>query len=81
MRGRLTAAILQRMGLTETIADTIDDFVAIAVRLAHDDPWRMSLKQQMTENRYRVYRDREYIAALEDFLWQTAHGEDIHHPF
>jgi len=38
MRGRHTMAILRRMGITETIADTIDDYVAIAVRLARDVP-------------------------------------------
>jgi protein O-GlcNAc transferase len=77
MRGRVTMAVLQRMGITETIADTIDDYVAIAVRLARDVPWRMSLKQKMAENRQRVYRDREYIAAFEDFLSRAAHGEAV----
>ncbi len=75
MRGRVTMAILQRMGITETIADTIDDYVAIAVRLARDVPWRMSLKQKMAENKHLVYRDREYIAGLEDFLGRAARGE------
>ena len=75
MRGRVTMAVLQRMGITETIAETIDDYVEIAVRLAKDTPWRMSVKQRMAENKQRVYRDREYVAALEDFLWRAAHGE------
>ena len=35
----------------------------------------MSVKQRMAENKQRVYRDREYVAALEDFLWRAAHGE------
>jgi protein O-GlcNAc transferase len=77
MRGRVTMAVLQRMGITETIAETLDDYVAIAARLARDVPWRLSLKQRMGENRERVYRDREYISALEDFLWRAAHGEPI----
>jgi len=80
MRGRVTMAVLQRMGITETIAGTIDDYVGIAVRLAKDIPWRMSLKQRMAESKQRVYRDREYIAALEDFLWRAAHGEGANTP-
>jgi predicted O-linked N-acetylglucosamine transferase (SPINDLY family) len=75
MRGRVTMAVLQRMGITDTIAATIDDYVAIAVRLARDVQWRTSLRQQMTENQQQVYRDREYILGLEDFLWRVAHGE------
>jgi protein O-GlcNAc transferase len=66
-----------RWRITETIADTIDDYVAIAVRLARDVPWRMSLKRQMAENKHRVYRDREYISGLENFLWRAAHGVAI----
>jgi predicted O-linked N-acetylglucosamine transferase (SPINDLY family) len=78
MRGRVTAAILQRIGIGETIAETIDDYVAIAVRLAHDVPWRMALQRQMAENKHRVFCDRQYIAAFEDFLWQAAHGGEQH---
>ncbi len=74
MRGRATMAVLERMGITETIAETSDDYVRIAVRLAKDVPWRMSLKQRMAENKRRVYRDREYVTALEDFLWRAAHA-------
>jgi predicted O-linked N-acetylglucosamine transferase (SPINDLY family) len=77
MRGRHTAAILRRMGIAETIADTIDDYVAISVRLAHDSSWRTSVKQRMAATKGGVYRDRAYISALEDFLWSTAHGEAL----
>ena len=40
MRGRHTMAILQMMGVTDTIADTLDDYVSIAVRLGRDPAWR-----------------------------------------
>jgi len=77
MRGRVTAAILQRMGINETIAETIDDYVAIAVRLARDVPWRMASRRQISDNKHRVYCDRQYITALEDFLWRAAHSSPI----
>ena len=35
MRGRHSAAILQMMGVTDTIAQTLDDYVAMAARLAN----------------------------------------------
>ncbi len=68
MRGRHSSAILTMMGVTDTVAETIDDYVAIATRLALDPAWRAGIARLMKENRHRVYRDRECITALEDFL-------------
>ncbi|MGH6727982.1 MAG: tetratricopeptide repeat protein [Pseudolabrys sp.] len=68
MRGRHCAAILQMMGVTETIAATVDDYVAIAARLAKDPAARQALGARIKANRNKVYGDRACIAALEDFL-------------
>ena len=68
MRARHTAAILRVMGLTETIAGNVQEYVAIAARLAADAEWRASLSQLIGERTERIYRDRACIAALEDFL-------------
>jgi predicted O-linked N-acetylglucosamine transferase (SPINDLY family) len=72
MRGRHCAAILQMMGVTETIADTIDDYVAIAVRLANNPAERQALRERMKASAHKVYRDRACITALEDFLERAA---------
>jgi protein O-GlcNAc transferase len=72
MRGRHSAAILEMMGVTETIADTINDYVAIAARLASDGQARAALSRRMADNKHKVYRDRACIAALEDFLDRAA---------
>ena len=77
MRGRVTMAVLQRMGVTETIAATIDDYVSIAVRLGKDEAWRRSLRQHIAASKHRIYCDQECIAALSDFLWQAAHDYRI----
>jgi protein O-GlcNAc transferase len=76
MRGRHTSAILEMMGVTETIAHSLDDYVAIAVRLAHDRSWREAMQRRMADNRDRVYRDRAPVAALEEFLDRVARGEN-----
>ncbi len=47
MRGRHSAAILRMMGVTDTIAETIDDYVAIAARLANDPAERQALSARM----------------------------------
>ncbi len=68
MRARHSAAILQMMGVTETIAASIEDYAAIAVRLANNPAQRLALRERMKANAHKVYRDRACIAALEDFL-------------
>jgi predicted O-linked N-acetylglucosamine transferase (SPINDLY family) len=68
MRGRHTMAILAMMDVTETIVETVDDYIAIAVRLARDADWRRAIAAQMAANRHRVYGDRACIEALEAFL-------------
>ena len=74
MRGRHSLAILKMMGVTETIAETIDDYVSIAVRLARDLPWRMAVKAKISTSKHRVYFDRACISGLEQFLNHVVRG-------
>jgi len=75
MRGRHTAAILRMMGVVDTIAATLDEYVSNAVRLAKDVPLRTALKTRIAQTKHRVYRDAACIAALEDFLDREARRE------
>ena len=68
MRGRHTAAILQRIDAVETIASSVDDYVSIAVRLARDPAWRASVRRTVAMNKHRAFRDDAYIRALETVL-------------
>jgi protein O-GlcNAc transferase len=68
MRGRHSTAILKMMGVTETIAETIDDYVSIAVRLGLDEPWRMAVKAKISASKGRIYFDKACISGLEKFL-------------
>lgn len=72
MRGCHTRAILTMMGVTETVTESIDDYVGIAVRLARDTGWRMQIKDKIATCKHRVYRDRSCIEGLEDFLIRVA---------
>jgi predicted O-linked N-acetylglucosamine transferase (SPINDLY family) len=72
MRGRHTTAILTMMGVTETITTTVDDYVAVAQRLATDMAWRAMMQERMKQTKHRVYRDRACIDALEEFLTRVA---------
>jgi len=68
MRGRHGAAILTMMGIGETVADDLDAYVAIAVRLGRDPQLRREAGGRIAHNKARVYRDLECIRALEEFL-------------
>jgi predicted O-linked N-acetylglucosamine transferase (SPINDLY family) len=68
MRGRHTEAILTMIGVTETVTETVEAYVSVATRLAFDMPWRIAVKDRIRGEKHRVYRDRECITALEDFL-------------
>jgi protein O-GlcNAc transferase len=72
MRGRHGIAILTMMGVTETVANSIDGYVARAVRLGRDAAWRDAIRTQIAANKHRLYGDRACITALETFLDRVA---------
>jgi protein O-GlcNAc transferase len=72
MRGRHTMAILTMMGVTETVAQTVDEYVAVAQRLATDAVWRNAIRERMGATKHLVYRDGACIKALEEFLIRVA---------
>jgi predicted O-linked N-acetylglucosamine transferase (SPINDLY family) len=71
-RARHTAAVLEMIGVTDTIAASLDQYVEMAVRLARDPAWRDQIKTKMRERKARIYRDRSAIRALEEFLDRAA---------
>jgi protein O-GlcNAc transferase len=74
MRGRHCAAILRMLDVPETIATTIDGYVAVATRLGRDSQFRQAISARMAENRDKVYRDRAPVTALEDFIERSVRG-------
>ena len=72
MRGRHTLAIAQQMGLNEAVVRSIDDYIALAVRLGNNPEERAAMHAKITDRKARVYRDVSAIRALEDFLEHVA---------
>ncbi len=68
MRGRHAAAILEMMGIPETTVRSVDEYVSIASVLGRNPAKRTELSARIANNRHRVYRDRDCIVALEEFL-------------
>jgi protein O-GlcNAc transferase len=77
MRGRHSSAILNRIGVGETVADSIDEYVSIATRLATNSEERRRISLEIDRNKHRVYRDRDCIVRLEDFIENAARGRMV----
>ncbi len=68
LRGRLGAGILERMDLSELIADTPGDYVERAVTLVQNGQERGRLRQRIRSHLPRLFRDEDSIKELERFL-------------
>ncbi|MGE4506518.1 MAG: tetratricopeptide repeat protein [Desulfovibrionaceae bacterium] len=71
MRARHCAAVLETMGLEENIARDLDDYVELAVRIAHEPAALDRLKRHTRERRQRLYNDDACIRGLEAFLMEA----------
>ncbi|PHV62814.1 tetratricopeptide repeat protein [Cyanobacterium aponinum] len=67
MRGRHSYAILKMLGVTETIANTEEEYIDIAVKLGLDQTWREEIKEKIKANHHNLYDDLECVKALEQF--------------
>jgi predicted O-linked N-acetylglucosamine transferase (SPINDLY family) len=74
MRGCHTAAFLRMMDVNDTIANSMEEYIGIAARLALDVSWRIEMKEKIRMNKFRLYRDNRCIAVLEEFLEHAALG-------
>ncbi len=67
MRCRHSYAILKMLGVEETIASSVEEYINIAVRLGLDPQWREEVRQKVSANKYKVFDDRTTVEALENF--------------
>ena len=74
LRSRHSVALLKRMGLHETIASSVEDYVAIASRLARDPAWRAEIKAGIARAKPKLYGDKDCIAGLERFMEDAVAG-------
>ncbi len=72
LRGRLASGILKRMGLPELVAESEEDYIALAVRLAQDAAYRKHIRERIEASRQILFEDVAPIRAMEDFLTEVA---------
>ncbi len=74
MRTRHTAGILDALGVRDTIAEDVDGFVDLAVRLAREPAWRAGVRARLQAALPAMWADRRGLHALEDWLTTAARG-------
>jgi predicted O-linked N-acetylglucosamine transferase (SPINDLY family) len=72
MRGRLASGVLRRMGLGDVVAQSEEDYVALAARIATDRDYREALRARMAASQHLLFEDLAPIRALERFLVDAA---------
>lgn len=72
MRGRQGAALLTKMGVTETIAHDADDYVRLACELGNSEERRQAVKSAIQSKKHLVFEDSEAMVTLERLLKQRA---------
>lgn len=71
MRARHTGAILEELGVPDTIAADPDHYVELAVRVATDEAFREGLRARLAASRHRLASDPRILPALEHALEQA----------
>ena len=75
MRGRHTWAILRLHGLTELVAGTEQEYVALATRLATDADFYGEMVARIRAVRGELFGDDSVIRALESFFERSLTGD------
>ena len=68
LRGRLASGPLKRIGLSELVARSDEEYVELAVRLARGADYRRHVRERIMASRGVLFEDRAPIHAMERFL-------------
>ena len=68
LRGRLASGILRRLGVTELIVQTTDEYVSLAAKLVEDSELQRRFRFRIGQRRAILYNDVASIRHLENVL-------------
>ena len=68
MRGRVTSACYERMGIGDLIASDAASYAGIAIRVANDHAWRAKLSEEIRQRCAVLYDDRNIVREIENFF-------------
>ena len=68
MRSRVTAGCYKQMGLNDLIAANSDEYVTLALKLAHDDDFKSRMQEDINANSHKLFERMEVVRELEAFF-------------
>ncbi len=75
MRGRLTFAQYNLMGIDDCIAKNDDDFIKLALKLAHDKTWKTEVSQRIRQRSHILFKNSASVKELELFFKRSVKRE------
>ncbi len=68
MRGRVTAGCYNQMGLSDLIASDGEEYVSLALKLAHDSDFKRRMQDEIKANSHKLFERMEVVREMEDFF-------------
>ncbi len=68
MRGSLASGLLKRIGLSELVANSDDEYIELAIKLIEDKQYHNKVVEKIAETKDVLYQDKSVITFLEEFL-------------
>jgi predicted O-linked N-acetylglucosamine transferase (SPINDLY family) len=73
LRGRITLALYERMGIRDAVAEGTEHYVSLAVRLGTDPGLRRHLRERIQSASPLIFEDLEAVREMERFLRWACH--------
>lgn len=67
-RGRYTSTAYRQMGFDDLIAQSIEDYIAIAIRLTSDFSFYQQVQQKISNTKNQFFEDDHAVTELENFI-------------
>lgn len=74
MRGSLASGLLTRIGLSELVANSDDEYIELAIKLIEDKQYHNEVVEKIAETKDVLYQDKSVITFLEQFLIDKLSG-------
>lgn len=68
MRGRHSYAMLKMMGVEDLIANSLDEYISLSVRIGLDASLRSDIVEKIKAQKHRLFNDKECTEYLDRFL-------------
>jgi predicted O-linked N-acetylglucosamine transferase (SPINDLY family) len=68
LRGRITSGLYRRMGWMDCVADSREEYVAVAVRLGTQPDYRRQIHARILASNAALFEDRDSVVQLEAFF-------------